>query len=402
MSLFATLDLKPEDPLFSLPILFNADQNPQKVNLGIGAYRTDEGTPLVMHAVQEAEKLLLEKKLPKEYLSIEGDKEYIQAVQELVFGAEHLKIREGNVYGVQAVGGTSAIRSGVELLKKDLTLSGPLLIPSSTWPNHILIAQKAEFAHAFYPYYDSAKHSIAFDQLVECLSQQAPHTPVILQVSCHNPTGCDLTQEQWKELSALMFRKQLFPFFDLSYQGFGSTLEEDAYPIRLFADEGHEMLVAVSFSKNFGLYSERVGALLAVVQDPKSISLLSSHLKQIIRADYSNPPAHGAKIVKTILKTPVLRKEWEFELNSMKQRLQKMRKTFTQHLQEKLPSHSFHYIDLQKGFFAYTDLSQEQVLQLRKKYSIYMPSDGRVNLAGLNSHNIEYVIQALCEVIKST
>ncbi|CCB85068.1 amino acid aminotransferase [Parachlamydia acanthamoebae] len=397
--MFNQIDLLPDDPIFGLNILFSQDTRPEKVNLGIGAYKDEWGNPVVLSSVRKAEQLLLEQKLDKEYPPMEGVVDFIQTSLKLVFGSNHFLLKDKRIAAIQSVGGTGALRIGAEFYKE--IASGPVFLSTPTWPNHLQIFRSAGMQVNFYPYYSEETHGFDFDRMCAAIRTMPPKSLIILHACCHNPTGVDPTFEQWKILSELIKEHQLVPFFDFAYQGFGANLEQDAQAIRLFAEEGHEMFVASSYSKNFGLYGERVGTLAIVTPDASTALKVKSHLKQRIRSSYSMPPLHGARIVSTIVQSLSLQQEWLQELEKMRSRIRNIRKAFVNRLSEAYCALDFSFMNEQLGMFSFSGLDEKQVLALRDQYGIYTPLNGRINVAGLNSSNLDYVVQAVSQIVKS-
>ncbi len=387
-SFFLPVPQLPEDPIFGLQAEFNSDPRSQKINLSIGAYQNSEGKPQVFDVVRKAEQLILNQNLNKEYLGIEGQKDYIKMTLELILG----KTTE-DFFAVQTIGGTSALRLGAELLSKHITKS--IFISNPTWANHQNIFSQAGMAIEQYPYYDLQGHRLDFEGMAAKIKLMPRGSAVLLHGCCHNPSGIDPTVEQWKVLSKLILEQHLFPFFDFAYQGFGVGVEADAFPIRQFREDGHEMLVAYSYSKNFGLYGERAGLLAVITNEKQATERAASVIKNVIRSMYSNPPLHGARIISTVLKNPDLRAEWLTELETIRKRIQDTRETFYQGLDGK-----FQFIQHQRGMFSFSGLNVDQVERLKKEYGIYLVKSGRINIAGLNEKNIGSVIDAILNVIK--
>lgn len=399
MSFFDTTTLLPEDPILSLPIAFNADPRPSKVNLGIGSYKDANGQSLVLSCVKKAEAILVQQEPNKEYLPIEGSPSYIKAASTLIFSEPILNKYQGGFFGAQALGGTGALRLGGEFLSQETSKS--IFVPTPSWPNHKVIFTRAGMKVHHYRYYDEHRREIDFEGLCEDIKNMPPGSTILLHVCCHNPTGFDLSKEQWHIVSALLKKQKVIPFFDLAYQGFKESIDEDAYPVRLFASDEHELLVANSFSKNFGLYGERVGTLCLLTLHQEATKKVGSQIKQLIRGNFSNPPRHGAKIVTEILESPYLKSEWLKELSNMNDRIKAMRNALFVGLQAKSTDRDWNFIRLQKGFFSFCGLNSEQVHMMTQKFAIYLPRDGRINVAGLNENNIEYVIDAIAQVLKS-
>lgn len=397
MSIFRdTQGLEEEDPILGLGVAFQKELRPNKINLGIGAYKTGEGSSLVLPSVREAERLLLEQKLDKEYLPIEGDAAFLKQALGLVFGDGAPVVQSERATIVQTIGATSALRLAGEYLalerQRDSYISDP------TWSNHRALLGRPGLKIKTYPYFHPTKRLLDFEGLCAAIDTMEPGSVVLMHGCCHNPTGVDPTVDQWKELSARIQTRNLFPFFDLAYHGFGHGLQEDAFPVRMFAEQGHEMFVAYSFSKNFGLYGERVGALIAVCSDKTVTQKVQRQLKTLIRAAYSNPPLHGGRIVSTVLQSPHLRKQWEEELSQMRQRIREMRQALVDNLQAKT-GRDLTFMRSQNGLFSYGLLQAHHVNQLRETYGIYMPTSGRINVAGLHPRNLEAVVNALLTVL---
>jgi len=384
------------DPIFGLTVLFEADQRPDKINLGVGQYRNDQLITPVLESVKLAETFLLREEESKEYLPIAGDASYLNKVGALIFGDFFWAAEGKRVSSVQTLGGTGALRVGGEFLK--LEVGERVLISDPTWPNHRGVFTSCKMLVDVYPYYDIRGQTLEFDRMVQYLKKVTPGAAVILHACCHNPTGADLSLDQWKVVLKIFKENGLLPFFDFAYQGFGSSMEEDAKAIRLFAAEGIEMLVACSHSKNFGLYSERIGALYVVAQSPKVAEAVQSKLKVIVRTNYSNPPRHGAAIVAHILSEPKLKKMWEQEVAGMQSRIEKMRRAFIEALSSRSLKRNYLYLADRVGMFCFSGLQKEEVQRLQKEFAIYMPLDGRLNLAGLSDENLLTVVDAITSV----
>jgi aspartate/tyrosine/aromatic aminotransferase len=395
MGVFSNVSQAQTDSIFGLSAAFHADARAKKVNLSIGIYKTAELKTPIMEAVKEAERRIAETEKSKEYLPIDGDPECIKQSGLLLFGEALWSKR---IYGCQGVGGTGALRIGGDFLKQEV--GRRLYLSDPTWPNHTGVFTRSQMHVEAYPYYDPQRRHIDFDRLYTFLSGLQPLSIVLLHACCHNPTGVDLSLEQWRQLSALMQAKGLIPFFDCAYQGFGTGLEEDAAAVRLFAERGHEMLVAVSYSKNFGLYGERAGSLFIVTDSEETARRVGSTIKVIIRTNYSNPPLHGAKIVSTILSDGKLRKRWETELTSMRERIAAMRTALARALVAKGGPIDFRFLLDRTGMFSFCGLEKRQVDRLIKEYAIYMTGDGRINVAGLNWDHLDYVVDAITAVCR--
>lgn len=391
MQFFEEVEIAPADPILGLSIAFQEDPRADKVNLGVGVYKAADLKPLVLASVKKAEERLLHEETSKEYLPIDGDKIFVDLSKKLLFGASN----NACIYGAQSIGGTGALSIGAAFLRG--WTSGRVFLPDPTWDNHPRIFSRARFEVKTYPYYDARNHGLDFRGMCAGIEQMEPKDVILLHSCCHNPTGFDPTIEQWKEICALVKKRSLFPFFDSAYLGFKENPEKDSSPIRLFIKEGIECFVALSYAKNFGLYAERAGALYAVCADKFSAKKVGSQLKVIMRGLYSNPPAHGARIVAMILGDPKLHALWQEELITMRGRIDEMRKTFLAALMANTKQ-EFGFMAQQKGMFSYTGLKQHQVEQLIADYGIYLPKDGRVNIAGLNTENLDYVVKAIAAV----
>lgn len=399
MSFFDTVTQLPEDPILSIPVIFKADPRKEKVDLGIGSYLDDEGLPFIFPCVRVAERRILEMQKEKDYSPIDGPVSFTSPVFDLVFGAGASQTRAGHFYASQTLGGTGALRLGAEFLFQEV--SRVIFIPKPTWPNHKAIFTRCGLRVHTYDYYDEKQQHLDFAGMCASIKEMPPGSTILLQAGCQNPCGVDPSQDQWKELSALIKKQKIIPFFDFAYQGFDKGVEEDAFPIRLFAQEGHEMLVASSCSKNFGLYGERVGLLSILCEHKGSIHTIGSQVKQLIRTSYSNPPRHGAQIVSTILTSPDLKKAWLDDLTNVRSRVKEMRHAFSLQLQIKDEVCDWRIIDKQKGLFTIFGLTHDQVARLNKEFAIYMPNNGRINIAGLNQHNIGYVVDAIYAVTRT-
>lgn len=393
MSFFEKVDKAPVDPIFGLAGEFKADKNPLKVDLMVGVYRDANLALYVFESTYEAEKRLIHAPHSKDYLPFEGDPLFLQKTKELLFGSASLEKYRDKIAMVQAVGGTGALSMGGVFLRNmgftTIYLSDP------TWPNHGKIFSMNGLEIKVYPYFDVAKSRPKIKEMLAFLNQLEKGSLVLLHTSCHNPSGIDPTQKEWEEICAICKKRGLLVFFDTAYQGLGEGLEEDVYPIRLFLQEGLEFLSTHSFSKNFGLYGERVATLSVVCREDKMRENVFSQLKSLVRGSFSNPPRHGAEIVSCILSHADLHASWQKELNSVRLRLKKMREQFVSQLEKACPSLGFSSIAATKGMFAFTGLSKEHVEKIRKESGVYMTGNGRINLSGLSDQNIDYVINAI-------
>jgi aromatic-amino-acid transaminase len=396
-SLFSAIDMAPRDPILGITEAFNADTNPAKINLGVGVYYDDNGKVPLLECVQKAESKLMEQQAPRTYLPIEGLAQYDKAVQELVFGADSPVIQEKRAITVQALGGTGALKIGADFLKR-FSPNSEVFISDPSWENHRALFESAGFVVNTYAYYDPATHGVNFEGMLESLNAMPAGSIVVLHACCHNPTGADLTQEQWGEVIKAVTANGLVPFLDMAYQGFGSGLAQDGAVVKRFVEAGGPLLVSNSFSKSFSLYGERVGALSVVATSAEEAARLLSQLKRIVRTNYSNPPMHGGKVVATVLSTPELRQLWEDELAQMRVRIKRMRDELVEKLKAKAPGRDFDFVRQQVGMFSYSGLTKEQVGKLREE-SIYAVDTGRICVAALNSKNIDRVVDAIAKVL---
>jgi len=400
MNLFSSVQLAPKDPIFGLTEAYNADQRPSKVNLGVGVYYTDEGKVPLLRAVLEAEKEVVAKEAPRAYIPIEGPNPYNSAVQNLLFGKDSALIQAGRVVTAECLGGTGALRVGGDFVKR-LEPTARAAISSPSWENHRGIFEAAGYEVLEYTYFDPKTRGVDFDGMVKSLESFPAKTLVILHACCHNPTGADLTKDQWKTIISICQQKQLIPFLDIAYQGFADGIEEDGAAVRMFADSGMSFFVSSSFSKSFSLYGERVGALSIVTQSKEESTRVLSQLKRVIRTNYSNPPTHGAAIVATVLNSPKLRQMWEDELAQMRDRIKSMRQGLKEKLAAAGVSQDFSFIEAQRGMFSYSGLTSDQVAKLQEQDGIYALSTGRICVAALNTKNIDRVAQAIARVLMS-
>ena len=400
MNLFSSVQLAPKDPIFGLTEAYTADQRAGKVNLGVGVYYTDEGKVPLLRAVLEAEKEVVAKQSPRAYVPIEGPNPYNSAVQNLLFGADSPLIKEGRVVTAECLGGTGALRVGGDFVKR-LDTNAPAAISAPSWENHRGIFESAGYQVLEYTYFDPKTRGVDFEGMVKSLESFPAKTLVILHACCHNPTGADLTPDQWKKIISICQTRQLIPFLDIAYQGFATGIEEDGAAVRLFADSGMSFFVSSSFSKSFSLYGERVGALSIVTQSKEESARVLSQLKRVIRTNYSNPPTHGAAIVAMVLNSPKLRQMWEDELAEMRERIKAMRHGLNKKLAAAGAPQDFSFIETQRGMFSYSGLTAGQVANLQEQDGIYALSTGRICVAALNTKNLDRVAQAIARVLVS-
>jgi aromatic-amino-acid transaminase len=397
ISPFHNIAQAPADPILGLTEAFVADQNPGKVNLGVGVYQDGAGKVPVLKAVREAEARWYAKEDSKSYIPIDGVAAYNKLVQQLLLGADSAIIAEGRAVTVQGVGGTGALKVGADFLRRFFPEAG-LYISNPSWENHRAVFEAAGFEVGSYPYYDPQTHGADFDSMLAYLKELPAQSVVVLHACCHNPTGADLTTAQWDTLVSLFEGSALIPFLDFAYQGFGAGLNEDAYAVRAFAKAGIPCLIASSFSKSFSLYRERVGALTVITADAAESKRVLSQLKRTIRTNYSSPPAHGANVAATILADAELRTLWETELGEMRDRIHKMRGLFVQGLKDRNVAQDFSFIADQVGMFSYSGLTKEQVHKLRAG-GLYIVDSGRICVAAMNDKNLPVICDAIAGVL---
>ncbi len=394
------IEAAPVDAIFGLTDAFKKDENPNKVNLGVGVYKDNDNKTPVLKCVKAAEKILFEKEKSKSYLPISGDPVYAANVQKLLFGEGSEVIGSGRGVTVHAPGGTGALRVGGDLLKKFYP-DAKMWISSPTWANHRGVFTTAGFELAEYPYYDAEIKDVDFDGMVAILENIPAGDIVLLHACCHNPSGVDLNSEQWEKVAGIGKEKEWIPFLDFAYQGFGENIEADRCGIEQFAALGGDFFVASSFSKNLGLYNERTGALSIVSPTAEESAVAMGHVKSTIRVIYSNPPAHGGLVAATILSNPELYSQWLEELGDMRDRIKAMRSALVDGLVQRGVDGDFTHITRQRGMFSFSGLSADVVAWLRENKSIYIVGGGRINLAGLTSSNIDYVCDAIAEALIS-
>ncbi|UKA07371.1 aspartate/tyrosine/aromatic aminotransferase [Photobacterium damselae subsp. damselae] len=396
--MFEKISAAPADPILGLTEEFKNDPRVEKINLGVGIYKNEQGQTPVLATVKKAEAILLDKETTKSYLSIPGTPEYGLAVQQLLFGADAKLIADKRTKTAQAPGGTGALRVGAEFIKRQLG-DVTVWISNPTWANHHGVFGAAGLEIKTYTYYNPETKDIDFPATLADLNQAKAGDIVLFHGCCHNPTGIDPTAEQWQQLADLCKEKQLLPMFDFAYQGFASGVEEDAQGLRLFAEQLDELLIASSFSKNFGLYNERVGAFTLVAKNAQEAEVAFSQVKSIARVIYSNPPAHGAAIVTVILNDPELRAEWEQEVAEMRERIQEMRTLFVDTLKSLGIDRDFSFIEQQNGMFSFSGLNKEQVQRLKDEFGIYIVGSGRISVAGMTKANMMPLCQGIAAVL---
>ncbi|HTT12882.1 MAG TPA: amino acid aminotransferase [Burkholderiaceae bacterium] len=397
-SLFERVELAPKDPILGLSEGFSNDTRATKVNLGVGVYYDENGRIPLLRAVKEAERALVQAAQPRGYLPIDGIAAYDADVQQMLFGRDSPLVASGRLVTAQALGGTGALKIGADLLKR-VTPNAKVLISDPSWENHRTLYEAAGFVVEPYPYYDGATHGVDFAGMRAALSAAPAGTIVVLHACCHNPTGVDLNEAQWRDVVRLVADRQLVPVLDLAYQGFGDGIDADAMAVRLFTDAGLTCLIASSFSKSFSLYGERIGALTIVTASKDEATRVLSQLKRTIRSNYSTPPTHGGALVAAVLASTELRRMWEEELGEMRERIKQMRKRLAQGLKDRGVARDFSFVTRQRGMFSYTGLTAAQVDRLRTEFAIYAVSTGRFCVAALNTRNVEYVCDSIARVL---
>ena len=398
MSLFSSVELAPRDPILGLNEQFAADANPNKVNLGVGVYFDENGKLPLLACVQAAENAMMATPKPRGYLPIDGIAAYDDGVKKLVFDADSEPYQSGRIATVQGLGGTGALKIGADFLKH-LNPAARVLISDPSWENHRALFTQAGFEVGTYRYYDAATRSLNFDGMLADLQAAAAGTIVVLHACCHNPTGYDITPAQWDQVIAAVKARGLTPFLDMAYQGFAEGIAEDGAVIGKFVAAGLTFFVSTSFSKSFSLYGERVGALSVLCASKDEAARVLSQLKIMIRTNYSNPPTHGGAVVAMVLGDPKLRAQWEQELAGMRTRIKAMRRKLVDGLKAAGVKQDMSFITTQVGMFSYSGLSKEQMVRLRNEFGVYGTDTGRMCVAALNEHNIDYVCQAIAKVI---
>ncbi|MFE8101746.1 amino acid aminotransferase [Brenneria goodwinii] len=396
--MFQKVDAYAGDPILSLMEKFKQDPRSDKVNLSIGLYYNEQNIIPQLRAVSTAETYL--EQLPKSatsYLPMEGLQPYRTAIQYLLFGKNHPAIAASRIATIQTLGGSGALKVGADFLKRYFPDS-EVWVSDPTWENHIAIFSGAGFKVHTYPYFDADSLGVKFDAMLSVLQQLPAQSIVLLHPCCHNPTGSDLTNEQWDRVIEVLISRELIPFMDIAYQGFGAGIEEDAYPIRAVAGAGIPALIANSFSKIFSLYSERVGGLSVVCEDAEIALRVLGQLKATVRRNYSSPPNFGAQIVSKVLNDAELNSNWRAEVEEMRTRILEMRQTLVAALKEALPARNFDYLLTQRGMFSYTGFSAEQVDRLREEFGVYLIASGRMCMAGLNHGNVRRVAAAFAAI----
>ena len=396
--MFQSLQLAPPDPILGLTTAFRDDPNPEKINLGAGIYKDDHGKTPTLESVKQAEARMLSAGAEKTYLPITGSQKYLDSVLKLMLGAGHEALETKRAMAAQTPGGTGALRVAADFLHQ-LLPTATVWMSNPTWANHPAIFAAAGVKTATYAYYNPQTRDLSFEAMLADLKKIPAGDVVLLHGCCHNPSGIDPTAQQWKQIGDVLAERQLLPLVDFAYQGFGDGLEEDAQGLLELLRPATEMLIASSFSKNFGLYRERIGALTVVASDKTAATAALSHVEKSIRANYSNPPYHGAGIVETILSDPALTDQWHGELAAMRNRINGTREMFVAKMKEVAPDRDFSFIARQRGMFSFSGLTPVQVDELKTKHAIYIVNSGRINVAGITAGNVERLCQAIAAVL---
>lgn len=396
--MFEKIEAAPRDAILGLTAAFREDERAEKVNLSVGVYQDETGKTPLLNCVKEAELRLAKESATKSYLPIPGGPEYAEAVQDLVFGKGHELIAPKSIAFAHTPGGTGALRVAGDFIKANLP-GKSLWMSDPTWPNHPNIFRAAGVPLESYPYFDPKSNGLAFEQMLEAIGKIPTGDVILLHGCCHNPTGIDPTEEQWQQIADAVFERGLIPLLDFAYQGFADGIEEDAVGLRAFVRPGAELMVCSSFSKNFGLYRERVGALSILCQNGDAAAAIQSQVNRVIRANYSNPPAHGAAIVNSILRDDSLRATWEQEVSTMRDRINGMRQKLVEALSDQGVPGDYSFITRQRGMFSFSGLTKEHVDALREDFAIYIVGSGRINVAGLTPANIGYVAESIKKVV---
>jgi len=399
-ALFADIELAPRDPILGLTELYNADARDHKVNLSAGVYSDDAGRIPLLQCVRQAEAARLQAASARGYLPIDGIADYNRGAQRLLLAATATPVKEGRVLTLQTLGGTGALKIGADFLRQ-LLPDARVAISNPSWENHRALFERAGFEVVNYPYYDAASRGLDFVGMLDFLRALPARSIVVLHACCHNPTGVDPTPQQWQQVASVLQERNLVPFLDIAYQGFGDGLQEDAAVVRLLAEAGLTMLVSSSFSKSFSLYGERVGALTIVAGDPDQSARVLSQVKRVVRTNYSTPPTHGAAIVAAVLNSPELFALWQQELGEMRNRIRLMREQLVAKLKAAGVAANVDFVLAQRGMFSYSGLSAAQVERLREDHAIYALSSGRICVASLNSRNIDAVAGGIAAALKN-
>jgi len=400
-SWWSGVEMGPPDAILGVTEAFKADTNPKKMNLGVGAYKDDNGKPFVLPTVRKAEEAMRTKGLDHEYAGIPGVPDFTKAAITLALGADSPHVKDGLNVTVQGISGTGSLRIGANFLAKFFPGVKEIHFPTPTWGNHIPIFNHAGVPHKFYRYYDKNTCGLDFAGALEDISKIPEKSMILLHACAHNPTGVDPKPEQWAEISDVIKKRNLFVFFDMAYQGFATgDVDGDAHAVRYFLKEGHNICLAQSFAKNMGLYGERAGAFSMICSDKDEAARVMSQIKIIIRPIYSNPPIYGARLAATIMNDPQLYSEWLVDVKGMADRIISMRTQLKAGLEAAGSTRNWQHITDQIGMFCFTGMTPEQVGKITKDYSVYLTKDGRISVSGVTSGNVNYLAEAIHAVTK--
>jgi aspartate aminotransferase len=397
--MFQSIQPLPPDPILGLSAAYRADTNPRKVDLGVGVYKDAAGNTPVMRAVKKAEEKLLNTQASKAYVGPTGFADYNDAVARMLMGDDLLAKLGGRRITVQSPGGCGGLRLSAEFIQK-ANPGARVWVSDPTWANHVPLLGSAGLNIELYPYYDYEKHDVRFDEMLACLQKVSSNEVVLLHGCCHNPSGADLSREQWQAVRDVALKQGFTVFIDLAYQGLGDGLEKDVYGVRLLAESLPELIVVSSCSKNFGLYRERTGAATVICENETQASAANTLLAASARANYSMPPDHGAAIVETVMNTPALHDDWEMELKEMRDRINSLRSLLVSRLRDVGVEQDFSFIEREKGMFSFLGVNKEQVQSLINDYSIYLVNSSRINVASINDDNIDYLTSSIAAVLK--
>lgn len=399
--MFETLSALSPDPILGLSAAFKQDTNPKKIDLGVGVYKDEYGNTPILKAVSQAQVLLQERETSKVYITPQGHQGYIDGMLKLLFGEQSAALNDKRVAAVQAPGGCGALRILAELLIR-CNEDTVVWVSDPTWANHIPLLGDAGLTLKSYPYFDKDTASIKFDEMMDCLSQVKKGDVVLLHGCCHNPTGADLTREQWQAVADIASKTGFLPFVDVAYQGFGDDIEDDAYGLRLLADSVDEMIIAASCSKNFGLYRERVGLAAIMTKNASIADIAQSQIQSVARGIYSMPPSYGGALVDIILNNPSLMHTWKGEVEDMRERMISLRQMLVTNLQKQGVQKDFSFINDQKGMFSFLCIAPEQVQYLRDEHSVFFVDSSRINIAGISKTNVDVLAKAIADTLKKT
>jgi len=397
--MFESLKPLPPDAILGMMALFRADPDPRKIDLSVGVYQDERGRTPILESVKRAERALLESEDTKTYVAIAGNAEFNRGIEGLLFGEAHPAIADGRVVTLQTPGGSGALCVAAHLIRRARP-EARVHLSDPSWPNHIPLLTLSGLEIATYPYYDHTAHRVDFERMVDAVEKIPAGDLLLLHGCCHNPCGADLKREEWLALAEICERRGIVPFVDLAYQGFAEGLDEDAYGVRLMSERCPEVVVVASCSKNFGLYRERVGSVSIVARNAESAKGVASHAANVARGIYSMPPDHGAAIVARILGDAELRALWEREVSEIRTRLNSLRRLLVEKLAERSTPVDFSFIAKERGMFSFLGLDRERVVELRERFHVYMIESSRINVAGINEANADYVADSIAAVLR--